>query len=104
MALDLHLSRVHRGVAAMRQDCNYQFGYNKIPGKKGNKKKTRPDLQRESISTVLCFFSTLIEMYIEIALILIHGQNFGFRSGGNITWWGVWGPPIFEVILNISCN
>jgi hypothetical protein len=26
MALDLHLSRVRTGVAAMGQDCNYQLG------------------------------------------------------------------------------
>jgi hypothetical protein len=30
MALDLHLSRVRTGVAAMGQDCNYQIGYHKI--------------------------------------------------------------------------
>ena len=36
MALDLSLSRVHTGVAAMEQDCNYQLYITKLERKMGN--------------------------------------------------------------------
>ena len=39
MALDFYLSRVHRGVAAMGQDCNYHLG-----GKMGKKYKNTPQV------------------------------------------------------------
>ena len=39
MALDLRLSRVRTGVAAMRQDCNYQLDIRKLGRKKAFLKK-----------------------------------------------------------------
>ena len=36
-ALDLHLSRVRTGVAAMRQDCNYHLDTTKLWRKRGKK-------------------------------------------------------------------
>ena len=35
LALDLHLFRVRMGVAAMRQDCNYQLDTTKLGRKRG---------------------------------------------------------------------
>jgi hypothetical protein len=35
MALDLGLSRIHTGVAAIGHDCNYQFDIMKLGRKRG---------------------------------------------------------------------
>jgi hypothetical protein len=53
MALDLHLSRLRIGVAAMRQECNYQLDTRKM-GRKRNFSKGLKNEQPQLDSKGVC--------------------------------------------------
>jgi hypothetical protein len=73
MALDLHLFRVRTGVAATRQDCNYQLDNTKLGRKRGNEKK---DMHSYTHTQIHSCFKHITTAAARLLLLLLNTAQF----------------------------